>query len=73
MDLKRIEEDKVDLDSTTMEKIKEISVDVQQKELLSILENKKSTFEDNMAKYEHRIDELKKELALASVPNKPQQ
>ncbi|PHZ14824.1 uncharacterized protein RHIMIDRAFT_106537 [Rhizopus microsporus ATCC 52813] len=73
MELKTTEEGKLDLDSTMIEKIKEISVDVQQKELLNILKDKEDAFEDNMNKYEQRMEELKKELALASVPNKPQQ
>jgi hypothetical protein len=73
MELKTTEEGKLDLDSTMIEKIKEISVDVQQKELLNILKDKEDAFEDNMNKYEQRMEELKKELTLASVPNKPQQ
>lgn len=73
MELKTTEEGKLDLDSTMIEKIKETSVDVQQKELLNILKDKEDAFEDNMNKYEQRMEELKKELTLASVPNKPQQ
>ncbi|CAO3666663.1 unnamed protein product [Rhizopus microsporus] len=73
MELKTTKEGKLDLDSTMIEKIKETSVDVQQKELLNILEDKENVFEDNMNKYEQRMEELKKELSLASVPNKPQQ
>lgn len=56
-----------------LEEIQSISVDIQYKELLNIMESKKDDFEDTISKYEQRINELKKKLNIVSVPSNPQQ
>lgn len=73
MDTEEAEDAKDKFRPEDLEEIRSISVDIQYKELLNIMESKKDDFEDTISKYEQHINELKKKLNIASVPNNPQQ
>lgn len=73
MDTEEAEDAKDKFRPEDLEEIQSISVDIQYKELLNIMESKKDDFEDTISKYEQRINELKKKLNIVSVPSNPQQ